>query len=171
MPNPRQLSVPAMPAVAATMKLATVATTVKSAVTMESTTTESVTAAVEPSSTMEAAAVPKAFMIESSFSETVMVPATPAEVPAFVIAAAIVATTVKARTSIKPVIPRACADEHATDEPFRAVVAIWRTSVGVIIIVAVGTYGRWANISRAHSHAHNHSLRARKRSAKEANAE
>jgi hypothetical protein len=148
-----------MPAVAATMKPATMASTVKSST------------AVELTSTMEAAYAPKAFMLESSASKTVMVPATSAEVTAPVIAAAIVAAAVKTTMPVIPVIPRPRSDKHAIDEPFRAVVAIRRASVRIIIIVAVGTYRRWANISWAHSYAHNYSLRARKRSAKQANAE
>ena len=158
-----------MPAVAsATMKTA--------AATVESSTAMEPTIAVEPASTMEAAAVFKAFMRESSASKTVMVPATAAETAASIKPAAIVSTTVeaaaiKARAPIKSVKPGARADEHVTNKPFRAVVTVRRAGVRVIIIIAVGAYWCGSIIGWPDSDAHNHSLRARKRRAKEANAE
>jgi hypothetical protein len=152
-----------MATMAAAMKPATVAATVKSAVT-----TESVTAAVEPSSTMEAAVAPKALMSESAAPKIVAIEIT-AEARASFKPAVSKEPRTEERPSVKPMEPGARADEHAANEPIRSVIAIRRASVGVIIIVAVGTYGRWANIGRAHTH--NHSLRARKRSAKKANAE
>ncbi len=167
MPSPGQLSVPAMAAVAATMKPATVATTaVEPTATMKpASTTESATA-MEPAAKLTATGKPssgKALMNKSAASKVVTIESAEAR--------ASKEPRTKERPSAESVEPWAGADKHAIHEPFRAVVAVWRARVRVIIIVAVGTYGRWANIGRAHSHAHNHSLRARKRSAKEANAE
>ena len=153
---------------AAAMKAATVATTaVEPTATMKpASTTESATA-MEPAAKLTATGKPcsgKALMNKSAASKVVTIEST-AE------ARASKEPRIKERPSAESVEPWAGADKHAIDEPVRAVVAVWRARVRVIIIVAVGTYGRWANIGRAHSHAHNHSLRARKRSAKEANAE
>lgn len=56
------------------------------------------------------------------------------------------------RRPIEPVEPRPRSDEHATHEPLRSVVAIWRTSVRSVWVVAVGAHRRRANIRRrAHS--------------------
>jgi hypothetical protein len=81
--------------------------------------------------------------------------------------AAVVAMTVV------PVEPGTGADEDSADEPIRAVVSIGRTSIRVIIIVAVRAYRRRSNItiSRPESYADSHSLRVSERSGKHANAE
>lgn len=75
-----------------------------------------------------------------------------------VIPASVVAAPVEARPPVVPVIPRAGADEHATDEPVWTVVAVRRTSIRVIIIVAIGAYRHRPNVSRAYTHANDHSL-------------
>jgi hypothetical protein len=67
------------------------------------------------------------------------------------------------------VIPRAGADEHAIKKPIWAVVAVRRTSIRIIIVVAVSANRRWAIIARAN--AYHHSLRMREGRAKEANTE
>ncbi len=171
MPNLNELAVSAMPAVASTaaMEPTAVATTI----------VESIVTA-ELASTMEFAPTKaimfESFVRESSAAKTVTAPAALAKLPASVKPAPIVATAVEAATiktgaSIESVKPRARADEHAIDKPFRAVVAVRRAGVRVIIVIAVGANGCRGNIGRTNSHANNHSLRARIRHAKEANAE
>lgn len=46
-----------------------------------------------------------------------------------------------------PSVPRACANEDASHKPVRSVVAIGRTSIRIISVVAVGAYRRRANIT------------------------
>lgn len=155
------------------------ASAVKSAAAMESTATAafaSVEFTVEPATTMEASAS-KAFMVKSAASKIITVPAASAEAapaPVISIPAAAPAVPVPAVVPI-PVIPRARSYKDAVDEAFRAVETVGRAGIGVIVIVAVGTNWRRSYISRAiiagtHAHAYKHSLRARKRRAKEANA-
>ena len=109
-------------------------------------------------------------------SITIPVSAKPAIAPALMIPVAMPATSVEASaipagmTPI-PVVPRAHANEYAVHEPLRAVIAIGRAGVRIIIIVAVSANRGRPNISWPYSNAHNDSLRARKRSAKEANPE
>jgi len=77
-----------------------------------------------------------------------------------------------ARMSVIAVVPRTCADEDATDEVFRAVEAVGRARVRIIVVVAIGAYrGRPVIRGRPNSHADNDALRMRIRSRKEANAE
>jgi hypothetical protein len=70
------------------------------------------------------------------------------------------ATTVEA-TAKTPASPRATpappgagADEHSTREPIRPIVAIRRTSVGRIAVVAVVAHRRPPHIARSNPHAH-----------------
>lgn len=65
-------------------------------------------------------------------------------------AIAVVAVAVEA-----PAIPRAGADKHASREELRAVVAVWRASIRVRVIVAVRAFGRCdvAAVSLAYSNA------------------
>jgi hypothetical protein len=109
--------------------------------------------------------------VEPTTAPAIMTPA--ASEPASIISTAIVATTPVAAASPISVIPRAGADEVSADEPVRAVVAVGRTSIRVIIIVAVSAYRSWPPIAVtwADSNADNHSLRVRKGSEKHANAE
>src|SRR5262249_44585342 len=92
-------------------------------------------------------------------------------------AAAVVAPTIKTAPvesppPIETVEPRTSADEHASDKPVRTVVAIGRAIIGIIRVVAVGTYGcRSIGVRRTVSHAHHHPLRARLTCAQQANAE
>jgi len=51
--------------------------------------------------------------------------------------------------SVVVVVPRAGADEDAADKVVRAVEAIRRTFVGVIIIVSVGANGSYADVAVA----------------------
>ncbi len=56
--------------------------------------------------------------------------------------------------------PRARADEDATGEVARAVVAVRRTGVWVVSIVAIAAYWSRPNIPRSDSHAHYNALGA-----------
>jgi hypothetical protein len=92
-------------------------------------------------------------------------------VPAAAEAAPIPASAVVPAAPI-PVIPRAGADEHAIKKPIWAIVAVRRTSIRVIIVVAVRAYWRRAIVvTRADANADHHSLCMRERRAKEANHE
>jgi hypothetical protein len=53
-----------------------------------------------------------------------------------------------------PAPPGAGADEHSTREPIRPIVAIRRTSVGRIAVVAVVAHRRPPHIARSNPHAH-----------------
>ena len=147
MPNLNELAVSAMPAVASTaaMEPTAVATTI----------VESIVTA-ELASTMEFAPTKaimfESFVRESSAAKTVTAPAALAKLPASVKPAPIVATAVEAApiktgASIESVKPRARPDEHAIDKPFRAVVAVRRAGVRVIIVIAVGAKGCRGNSS------------------------
>ncbi len=130
----------------------------------------------KPAIAMELAAAPAVAIpvsAKSTSTPIITVPAAPAEASA-IVPTAVVTTTPIVAAPIS-VVPGAGADEHAVHKPIRPVKAVWRTRVGVIIIVAVGANRRRTNISRSvvswpRSNTHNHSLCARKRSAKEANA-
>ena len=52
------------------------------------------------------------------------------------------------------VVPRACADEDATDKPIRTVVAIGRARVRRIRVIPIGANRRCANIGGTDSHRH-----------------
>jgi hypothetical protein len=91
-------------------------------------------------------------------------------VPAAAEAAPVPASAIVSTAPI-PVVPRAGADEHAIKEPIWAVVAVRRTSIGIIIVVAISANRRWAIIAGAHANAYHHSLCVREGRAKEANPE
>jgi hypothetical protein len=135
-------------------------------------------AAVEPAAAASGErSAAKAFMSEAAPAEATAPVKPPASVvaSASVITSAIIATTPVA-TAPPISIPRASSNEHAVYEPIWAVVAVRSAGIRIIIIIAVGANWRRAYISRAivgrpHSDANKHPLRARKRRAKEANAE
>jgi len=79
------------------------------------------------------------------------------------------ASAVPTRMAIIPVVPGSYANKYPIHKIIRAVEAVRRAGVGVIIIVAIGANRRRAIIAGAHPHADEHSLCARKGSAKEAN--
>ena len=145
--------------------------------------------AMEPSIAMEVMAIAKptftmksAFAMELPTAPAIMIP--PAvEVPVPIEPAAIIATVkavaVVAAMPIISVKPRADPDKRAIGEPFGSVVAIRRAREGIVVIIPVRANWRRAIISRTvvgivgrpHLKTDYHSLRARKRCAKEANAE
>jgi hypothetical protein len=109
--------------------------------------------------------------VEPTTAPAIMTPAV--SEPASIISTAIVATTPVAAASPISVIPRASADKDSAIEPVRAVVAVGRTGIRVIIIVAVSAYRSWTPIAVtwADSNADNYSLRVREGSEKHANDE
>src|SRR5690242_1348580 len=147
-------------------------TAMKSASTVEaSSVMEAVSAAESMAAAVESAAS-KAFMGKSTTTKTVAIPT--AAAPTVMIPASAKTATVPARMAPIPAIPRTGTDEHAINEPVRAVVAIRRACIGIIIIISIGADRRWAVVTAiggAYSHADNHSLRTCKGSAKQANAE
>src|SRR5450756_2508191 len=64
--------------------------------------------------------------------------------------APVIAPTPAAAAVISP-IPRPGAQEHSTDKPVRSVVAVRRTGVWWISVVAVGAYWGSGNVSRPES--------------------
>jgi hypothetical protein len=85
-------------------------------------------------------------------------------------------TAVEARSAIPTprmpaVEPRARADEHATDEPIRPVVAVGRAGVRIIIVVAVSANRRACNHGRADAYANYYALSAGVRSCNCENSE
>ena len=119
----------------------------------------------KPAIAMELAAAP-AVMIPVSAEST--------STPIITVPAAMPASAVPARMAPIRVIPGSYANKYAVYKPFGTVEAVRRTSVRIIVIISIGASRRRTNISRSvvswpHSNAHNHSLGARKRSAKEAN--
>jgi hypothetical protein len=111
--------------------------------------------AMKPTATVESTAI-----VEPASEASAIKPAASAKAvsPAHK-ATAVIAATVESGPAIEaavPVVavePGASANENAADKPVRAVVAVRRTGVGVIVIVAVGADGRWAVVTGAHSHA------------------
>jgi hypothetical protein len=63
----------------------------------------------------------------------------------------IVASTAPAAT-----VAPAGADEHATSEPIRPIVAVRRASIRRVAVVAVVAHWRTAHVARANPHAHTH---------------
>jgi hypothetical protein len=158
-----------MPSVAAAVAAFTMesAPSVKAPVAVESIASMEATAAVEsavtvePVSTMKFAFTTKlAFSVELTVAPAIMIPVPPEAAPVVapsVVTAPIIIASIEP-VSVVAVIPGTCANEHAANEPIRAVVAVRRTSIGVIIIVAVSAYRRWAVVSRADANSDHHSL-------------
>jgi hypothetical protein len=78
-----------------------------------------------------ATAFPAAVFVELTTAPAITIPVAPIPTSAVVTAPVVTAPVVA-------VVPGAGADKYAADEPIRAVVAVRRTSIGIIIIVAVG---------------------------------
>lgn len=165
-----------MPSVAASTMSAAVTpaavesatSTVESASTVKAVAPTEPSVSVEPASTMEFAFTMKsAVPMELTTAPAIMIPvaaeAAPVVAPS-VVTAPIVTVTVVA------VIPGAGANEYPADEPIWAVVTVGRTSIGVIIIVAVSAYRRRAIVSRADANSDHHPLCMRERRAKKANS-
>lgn len=126
------------------------AASVASTTAMESATTAmEATPAVEPTITSEASAIKPASVAIAITTTTVITPA----VETTTIEAAAIETT-----AVISMEPRASPNEESVCEPIRSVIAVWRTSVGIIVIVTIGANRSRADVCRAHSNADYHSL-------------
>jgi hypothetical protein len=155
-----------------------VSATVKTSTAMEAATAVEVTGtSVEPFAAMEATiTAPEATTVETTMLEAFASPETPVaiKIPSVeatpVVRASIITTTVEA-ASVVAVEPRPGAYEDAAHKVVRAVVAVRRTSVWVVPVVAVGAHRSWTVVSRADSNADNDALRVgRSRQRKHANS-
>jgi hypothetical protein len=113
--------------------------------------------AVEPLTAVKATATVESTVTAEPAAMKPAVAAEPMAAPATVKSASEAAPVVA--PSVVAVIPRAGADKQAADEPIWAVEAVRRTSIGVIIVVAVSAYRRRAIVTGAN--ADHHSLRIR----------
>src|ERR1017187_3201229 len=91
-----------------------------------------------------------------STSGAAMVAATwTACITASTVGCVVVASTVISRAiasaAVVASIPWPGAQEHSTDKPVRRVVAVWRSSVRWIYVVAIDAYWRSGDISRSES--------------------
>ena len=138
---------------------------VAAATSMESTATMEPAAAtaMEASAAMEAAI---------TATESASIKGTVREATAPVVPPSIIAAPVETRTPVKAMKPRAGAYEDATQKVVWSVVPVWRASIRVIAVVAVGAHRSRTIVGRANSNADNHSLRLRRNcSEKHANCE
>src|SRR6266700_2791825 len=115
--------------------------------------------ASEPTATMKATiTASEAAAVEASAPAEIASAVTPARSPieatsviaASIETAAIVAAAIEARAPVKAVEPWSSTDKHAVDKVVRAVVAIRRTTIRVIPVIAVGARRsrpvvRWAD--------------------------
>lgn len=134
------------------MPAAVTATAVEAA-----TTVEAAPAAVDSSATVETATgcpAPEA-AADCSASCEAAAPVKATSAPAW--AKATSAPTTSAPPAVEP---RACSDEQAAGEVARTVVAVRRTGVGVIPIVAVSADGSWTDIPWANADTHRKALSA-----------
>src|SRR6266700_2018724 len=128
-------------------------TTVKTSTAVETTGVASETAAMKATITASEAAA-----VEASAPAEIASAVTPARSPieatsviaASIETAAIVAAAIEARAPVKAVEPWSSTDKHAVDKVVRAVVAIRRTTIRVIPVIAVGARRsrpvvRWAD--------------------------
>ena len=129
--------------------------------TMESTTST----AVETTASVEAAiAAPEAAMIKSAAIEasaSVKTASPIIETTSPVESAAVVTASIVAGT-VETMEPRAGTYKDATRKVVWTVVAVRRTSIRVIPVVAIGAHRSRAVVARTNSNADNHSLRVRR---------
>ncbi len=155
---------PVAAAVESTTSVESAGAVSETSTTMETTTTVEVSPIA-----VESAAVKTALKATTSPESTVAIEIPPIEAPP-VIPASIIATTVEA-ASVVAVEPRPGANEDAAHKVVRAVVAVRRTSVWVVPVVAVGAHRSRTIIGRADSNADNNALRVgRSRQRKYANS-
>jgi hypothetical protein len=156
-----------MPAsVAATAAMEATATAMEATATSVETTAtamEAATAVETTATAVEATVTAESFVVKSAATITITTT---------VIAPAIVTTAIET-PAVESMEPRASPDEDSVEEPIRAVVTVWRASVWVIIIVAIGADRCRANVSVcwANSNAHDHSLCVRERCRTQSDAE
>jgi anti-sigma-K factor RskA len=133
---------------------------VAAATSMESTATmePAASTAMEASAAMEAAiSATESAAIKGTVREAIAPSETAPVVPPSIIAA-----PVETRTPVKAMKPRAGAYEDATRKVVWSVVTVWRASIRVIAVVAVGARRSRTIVGRANSNADNHSLRLRR---------
>jgi len=125
------------------------------------------TAAVEPATTVEAAAAHRSatdcYMSSAAAESAANCTAScePTTGKSTTIEAATKAASAKAGTSAEAATePRASSDEQTAGEPARAVVTVRRAGIWVISIVAVGANGSWPNVARSDTHANHNALGA-----------
>ena len=119
------------------MAAAMASTTVETASAMEPATTAVKAFASVEATAITATAVPTA---------TIAISAVTIVTAMAVISVAIVtATTVEAAAVVAAVVPGASADEDATEEVVRAIVAVGSAGVGIVAVVTVGADWRWAD--------------------------
>jgi hypothetical protein len=128
--------------------------------TMESVTVEITRAFVKPLATVKATiTAPESTAVEATVLEAFASPKTAVviEIPPVVAAPVVAAPIITA--SVEAMKPRAGAYKHATDKVVWTVVAIRRTSIRVISVVAVGANRSGTVVGRTDSNADNYSLR------------
>jgi hypothetical protein len=128
----------------ATMEAAATATTVEaSATTVEATARGS----AEPATTVEAVTTKSTAEATTTYKSATTHESPPADEPT---TEATAKTPASPRATPAP--PGAGADEHSTREPIRPIVAVRRTSVGRIAVVAVLARRRTPHIAHAHTY-------------------
>ena len=149
-----------------TLFLPMAATTMEAASTVETSAAVETATAVKATTAMEAAACHGAAR-ESTAAETASANKTGSA------KAASEATPAEARPKAKSAEPWAGTDEDPSREPIGTVKTVRRTSVRVIVVVAIraNRCGVDIPIARANSHSKCHSLRVGKRRAKHANSQ
>jgi hypothetical protein len=151
--------------------------TATAAVEAAATTVEATAAAVEPATTVEATAAVEAAARGSAESIATVEPVTtkstaeatttyksatthespPADEPTTEAAIEAEATAkTPASPWATPAPPRAGADEHSTREPIRPIVAVRRTSIRRVAVVAIVAHRRTVHIARSNPHPHTH---------------
>ena len=144
--------------------------TVEPASAMKSTSTVEAAATVIPATVIPAAyeAVATASITTSgivaatsvavriSFMSVAPTPAGIAAAPTVVTPAAAIISAIPEVRRVSPVIPRARANEYAVHEVVRAVVAVWRAGIRIIVIVPIGADRRASRVSRTNSNPETH---------------
>ena len=95
------------------------------------------TAAVEPAASAEAFSTMEAAVTAAETFMPIVTTVAVVTAASIITAAVIAATTVEAAAVVAAVKPRAGADEDASGEIVRAVVAVWRASVRIVAVVTV----------------------------------
>ncbi len=157
------------------MAAAVAATTMRAASSVATTTVKATTSAVEAASPVEATAAMKTATAVEPASGIAASRTAPIATIAWAIAVTSPEAAVSAPIAISPatvgpagpaivaatapaVIPGACADKHAADEPVWPIVAVWRAGVRVIAVVTIiaDRGGADPGVHRADSYSNSH---------------
>jgi hypothetical protein len=125
------------------------AATVETATAAGATTDCAASAAVEGASTAEAATDRGASNCSALHESATSTEASSATVKAS--SATVKVASAAIEVAPKSVEPRASTDKQTARKILGAVVAVRRACIGIKTIVAVGTYRRWAEVTRPHS--------------------